>query len=154
MFLDQGLYVTQFLHAYGFSNTCPVSTPTSGAILNKEQCPTEASEKKSMALYPYRQIVGSLRYLEHCTRPDIAFALNRLSRYQANPGLAHWNELKHLVRYVAGTRHHGICFGRDCYPQHLLMNHDLFGLLECFVDSDYAADLAADCTVDLSLIHI
>ena len=140
MFLDQELYVTQFLHAYGFSNTRPVSTPTSGAILNKEQCPTEASEKKSMALYPYRQIVGSLRYLEHCTRPDIAFALNRLSRYQANPGLAHWNELKHLVRYVAGTKHHGISFGRDCYPQHIAMNHDLSGPLTCFVDSDYAAD--------------
>ena len=140
IFLDQELYVIQFLHAYGFSQVRPASTPTSGAPLSKNQCPVEASEKEAMARHPYRQIIGSLRYLEHCTRPDIAFALNRLSRYQANPGLPHWNELKHLVRYVAGTSHHGICFGADCYPQHALMDHDLSGPLECFVDSDHAAD--------------
>ena len=140
VFLDQELYITDFLHAYGFSAVRPAATPTSGSQLSKSQCPIEQSEKDAMSKHPYRHIIGSLRYLEQCTRPDIAFALNRLSRYQVNPGLPHWNELKHLVRYVAGTRHHGILFGKNSYPQHAALQYDLSGPLECFVDSDHAAD--------------
>ena len=139
-FLDQERYVIDMLHLYGFTNLRAASTPTSGTILTKEMCPIEQSEKDAMAKMPYRQIVGSLRYLEQCTRPDISFALNRLSRFQVNPGQAHWTELKHLVRYVSGTRAYGLLYGKDGYPQHAVFNHDLSGPLECFVDSDHAAD--------------
>ena len=139
-FLDQERYVIDMLHLYGFNTLRPVSTPTSGTILTKEMCPVEQGEKEAMAKVPYRQIVGSLRYLEQCTRPDISFALNRLSRYQVNPGQAHWTELKHLVRYVSSTRSYGLLYGKDGYPQHAVFNHDLSGPLECFVDSDHAAD--------------
>ena len=93
-----------------------------------------------MSKVPFRQILGSLRYLEQCTRPDISFALNRLSRYQVNPGQVHWKELKHLVRYVAATKSYGLMYGKDAYPQHRLLDHDLSGPLECFVDSDHGAD--------------
>ena len=108
--------------------------------LTKDQQPVEQSEKDAMSKHPFREIIGSLRYLEQCTRPDISFALNRLSRYQSNPGLKHWQELKHLCRYVAGTKSHGIMYGKDVYPQHKALEHDLSGPLQCFVDSDHAAD--------------
>lgn len=140
IFLDQSLYIDDFLHMYGFKDVRPVATPTSGHPLSKTQCPVEQSEKDAMAKHPFRNIIGSLRYLEQCTRPDISFALNRLSRYQINPGLPHWNELKHLVRYVASTKKHGILFGKNGYPMHATLQHDLSGPLECFVDSDHAAD--------------
>ena len=140
IFLDQSLYIEDFLHMYGFKDVRPVATPTSGHPLSKTQCPVEQSEKDAMAKHPFRNIIGSLRYLEQCTRPDISFALNRLSRYQINPGLPHWNELKHLVRYVAATKNYGILFGKNGYPMHATLQHDLSGPLECFVDSDHAAD--------------
>ena len=91
---------------YGFIDLRPVSTPTSGLPLSKDQQPVEQSEKDAMKKHPYRHVIGSLRYLEQCTRPDIFFALNRLSRCQSNPGLPHWQELKHLCRYIAGTQAH------------------------------------------------
>ena len=139
-FLDQEPYVIDLLHLYGFDKCRPAAQPTSGLPLSKEQQPIEQSGKDAMKLHPYREIVGSLRYLEQCTRPDISFALNRLSRYQANPGLPHWQELKHLCRYVSATRSYGIMFGKDVYPMHKKLGHDLSGPLECFVDSDHAAD--------------
>ena len=139
-FLDQERFVVDLLHLYGFENLRPVATPCSGTHLSRDQCPIEQSEKDAMSKVPFRQILGSLRYLEQCTRPDISFALNRLSRYQVNPGQVHWKELKHLVRYVAATKSYGLMYGKDAYPQHRLLDHDLSGPLECFVDSDHGAD--------------
>ena len=140
MFLDQEPYVKDFLHMYGFTTLRPASTPTSGLPLSKNQQPVEQSEKDAMSKHPYRHVIGSLRYLEQCTRPDISFALNRLSRYQSNPGLPHWQELKHLCRYIAGTQSYGVIYGKDVYPMHKKLQHDLSGPLTCFVDSDHAAD--------------
>ena len=34
---------------------------------------------------PYAPVVGSLMYAQVCTRPDIAFAVGVLGRYQSDP---------------------------------------------------------------------
>jgi hypothetical protein len=57
-----------------------------------------------MAAYPYCQLVGSLMYLAIATQPDIAHAVQHLSQFLANPGLAHWKAAIHVVKYLKGTR--------------------------------------------------
>ena len=37
----------------------------------------------------YSRIIGSLMYIMNCTRPDIAYAVSKLSRYTSNPGEDH-----------------------------------------------------------------
>ncbi|KAL0286312.1 UNVERIFIED_CONTAM: Retrovirus-related Pol polyprotein from transposon TNT 1-94 [Sesamum angustifolium] len=41
---------------------------------------------------------------EVCTRPDIAFAVGMLGRYQSNPGIEHWKAAKKVMRYLQGTK--------------------------------------------------
>ncbi|XP_059306183.1 secreted RxLR effector protein 161-like [Lycium ferocissimum] len=43
----------------------------------------------------YASLIGSLRYVTDCTRPDIAYAVGVLSRFTSNPGFsdADWNTL-------------------------------------------------------------
>ncbi|GAV86709.1 hypothetical protein CFOL_v3_30135 [Cephalotus follicularis] len=43
-------------------------------------------------------------YAQVCTRPDIAFAVGLLGRYQSNPGHDHWVATKKVLRYLKGTR--------------------------------------------------
>ena len=45
----------------------------------------------------YRKVVGSLQYLL-ITRPDIAFAINKLSQYMHCPTTDHWSFVKRLLR--------------------------------------------------------
>lgn len=57
----------------------------------------------------YRKIVGGLQYL--ClTRPDIAFAVNKISQYIHSPHDVHWTIVEHMLRYVKGTLDCGLWF--------------------------------------------
>jgi hypothetical protein len=56
----------------------------------------------------YSQIVGSLMYLASATRPDISFAVSKLSRFMSNPGINHWHVLERVMRYLCDTMSYGI----------------------------------------------
>ena len=53
---------------------------------------------------PYASVVGSLMYAQVCTRPDIAFIVGMLGRYQSNPSIDHWRAAKKVMRYLQGTK--------------------------------------------------
>ena len=48
------------------------------------------------------------------TRPDIAYAVSRLSRYTHNPSDNHWIALKCLLKYLKGTIDWGLRY--DKFP--------------------------------------
>ena len=74
-----------------------VSTPAEGAKFSKDG-PNSSDEKAEMSSVPYRSLIGSLMYLANTTRPDIAFAVNRLARCVENPSKAHWVAAKRVLR--------------------------------------------------------
>jgi hypothetical protein len=68
-----------------------------------------------------------LLYLSINTRPDIAFAVSQVARFNANPKQSHATAIKTLVRYLKGTRH----LGTVIKPTGSLS-------LDLFVDADFA----------------
>ena len=64
-----------------------------------------------MKSVPYAPAIGSLMYAMVATRPDISHAVGVVSRFMHNPGRSHWNAVKHVFRYLAGTKDHDILFG-------------------------------------------
>ncbi|OXA41630.1 Copia protein [Folsomia candida] len=77
----------------------------------------------------YQELVGALLFISRCMRPDIAFALNKLSRYFQCFEEKHWNAAKQVVRYLVTTSTHAISYPRGVQ---LTMNG--------FSDADYASD--------------
>jgi hypothetical protein len=55
--------------------------------------------------------IGSLLYAAVITRPDIAFAVSRLARFNTNPGLIHHAEADRAIHYLISTRHLALQFG-------------------------------------------
>ncbi|XP_074327445.1 secreted RxLR effector protein 161-like [Apium graveolens] len=49
-------------------------------------------------------------YLTNNTRPDIAFVVNLLARFSFDPTKRHWDEIKHIFRYLRGTIDLGLFF--------------------------------------------
>ena len=76
----------------------------SNAKLNKTQSPSTEAEIAEMSRIPYASAVGSIMYSMTCTRPDVAFALSMVSRYQGNPGRAHWIAVKNILKYLRRTK--------------------------------------------------
>ena len=80
------------------------STPLEpGSKLDASQQPTTIAGKFEMVDVPYRSAIGSLMYLSTCTRPDISAAVSELSKFSQNPGMAHWEGVKIVMRYVSGN---------------------------------------------------
>ena len=76
----------------------------------------------------YRKIVGKLQWLQVTVRPDITFAVHRLSVHVANPSAKEMVAAKRVLRYLNGTRSRGIEIRGG-------------GRLVAFVDSDWGACL-------------
>lgn len=73
---------------------------------------------------PYRELVGNLVYLTNTTRLDLAFIVNALSHFNANPRKIHWKAAKHTLKYLIGTCSLGIAYIKFDKP------------LPAYVDSD------------------
>jgi hypothetical protein len=82
-----------------------------------------------MSRVPYSSAVGSLMYAMVCSRPDLAHALSVVSRFMANPGKEHWKAVQWIFRYLRGTSHACLQFGKS--------RDGIIG----YVDSDFAGDL-------------
>ena len=87
--------MTNVLERFNMSKAKPIgfALPTN-CKLNARQCPKGEKDKAEMRRVPYASAVGSLMYAMVCTRPDIAFAVETVSRYMSNPGREHWTAVK------------------------------------------------------------
>ncbi|XP_071725574.1 secreted RxLR effector protein 161-like [Rutidosis leptorrhynchoides] len=58
----------------------------------------------------YSRAIGSLMYAMISTRPGIAFAVGKLSRYTSNPSSVHWQALNRVFKYLKGTMDYGLFY--------------------------------------------
>ncbi|XP_019091190.1 PREDICTED: uncharacterized protein LOC109128754 [Camelina sativa] len=133
MHLMQRKYIHDLLLKTNMSDAKLVSTPlsttpkltlTSGAPL------ADPSQ--------YRSVVGSLQYLSF-TRPDLSYAVSRLSQFMHRPTQDHWQAAKRVLRYLAGTSTHGIYLHASS-PNSLHCFSTSPVKLHGFSDADWAGD--------------
>ena len=84
-----------------------------GIAFSQNQCPKTPQEKEDMKSIPYASAVGSLIYAMLCTRLDIYYVVGVMSRFQSNPGPNHWIMVKHILKYLRGTRDYILVYSSD-----------------------------------------
>lgn len=111
----QTKFARTILKRFRMEECTPAETPIAeGTVLTTADCPVPGSkEEEYMKNVPYLEAIGSLMYLMLGTRPDLAFAIGKLSRFGNNPGTTHWNLLKRVISYVKGTLNYSITLGGD-----------------------------------------
>jgi len=64
----------------------PVTSLLTGHFkLFSKQCP-QSKEEEEISQVPHASAVGSLMHAMVCTRPDLAYAVNIVSRFMSNSG--------------------------------------------------------------------
>jgi hypothetical protein len=81
--LLQSHYVENVLSRFGFSDCDPAPTPYDPSMLLRK------NRRIARDQLTYSQIIGSLMYLASATRPDISYAVSKLSRFVSKPGDDH-----------------------------------------------------------------
>ncbi|WJZ99453.1 hypothetical protein VitviT2T_017897 [Vitis vinifera] len=108
LILSQSHYVDKILGKFDKDNSGVARTPVDVTLhLSK-------NKSESVSQVEYSRIIGSLMYLMSCTRPDIAYAVSKLSRYTSNPGAKHWQGIIRVLKYLRFTRDYGLHYTR--YP--------------------------------------
>lgn len=85
--LDQGRYILDILNRFGMADCNPICTPRD---THTKLSVSEVSEENSLVgKVPFQEAVGSLLYVAQCTRRDISFAVNDVSRFNNNHSAIH-----------------------------------------------------------------
>uniref|UniRef100_A0A2N9HE87 Reverse transcriptase Ty1/copia-type domain-containing protein n=1 Tax=Fagus sylvatica TaxID=28930 RepID=A0A2N9HE87_FAGSY len=124
LFLSQHKYVRELLAKTSMSGAKDVSTPLSTTQTLQLLDGTAAVDSSE-----FRRILGSLQYLS-LTRPDISFAVNKLSQFMHKPTSTHWTATKRLLRYLKQTIFHGIQITNAGTP-----------VLRTYSDADWAGNI-------------
>jgi hypothetical protein len=122
LFVHQHKYVSDLLHKFQMTDCKAAPTP----IATTPPLSTDHDDALSDPT-PFRSLVGALQNATF-TRPDIAFAVNRVCQFMHKPSTIHFVAAKRILRYLKGTLHKGIFF----QPRPLA--------LTAFTDVDWAGD--------------
>ena len=121
--ISQGPYIDTVLAQFQMQDANPILTPLNKMV--KLTVPTRSKDRPTINIL-YAKAIISIMYAVLRTQPKIAFAIQHLSQFTTSYGPEHWTAVKHMLRYLKGTRDGGIIFRQEA------------GLnLEIFTDVDY-----------------
>jgi hypothetical protein len=133
--IDQESYSEDILRRFsflldGFENKS-FSTPMERDLKLSNQDFDNMTDKQMKLVrdFPYQNIIGALLYLAIHTRPDLAFTVNYLSRFNHRPTFKACKAVIRVLIYLRDTKSKGLLYSDD----------DLN--LTCLSDSDWAGDI-------------
>ena len=105
--LSQAGYIDKVLEWFSIQNSKKGLLPFRyGVPLSDDQRPPTLEEENMIKQIPYASAVRSLMYVMLCTRPNICYSVDMVSRYQSNPRPKHWQTVKHILKYLQRTRNY------------------------------------------------
>ena len=123
LILSQSHYVDKILDKFSNDDSGLARTPIDVNLHMSK------NRGESVSQLEYSWVIGSLMYLMSCTRPDIPYAVSKLSRYTSNPNGDHWKGIVRVLRYLRYTRDYGLHYTR--YP----------AVLEGYSDANWISDV-------------
>ena len=122
MHLSQAQYIKELLRRTNMLHAKSQPTPVTSSL---QQDSSEPFQDPSM----YRSVVGALQYIL-ITRPELSYSINRVCHFMHDPKLHHWQAVKRILRYLAGTSNFGL----------LLKRQSLSSIIG-FSDADWGVDV-------------
>jgi len=134
--VDRNFFFPDVLKRFGMQDANLAPTP----LCHKTRLDIEMSNDREADSAVYQSITGSLMYAATSTRPDIAYAVAALCRYNSKRYVTHMTAAKRVLRYLKGTADIGLVFPSAMESGTSASNST--GILHGYTDSDFAGDRA------------
>lgn len=101
-YLSQSHYIESVINKFKHLNIkdCSIPLDPSSKLMK--------NDGREIAQLEYASAIASLMYAVQCTRPDIAFAISKLSRFTSNPSNDHWKAIGRVLGYLKKTKNLGL----------------------------------------------
>ena len=109
VFIDQHKYIQEILSEYNLLSDCK---GRSAPIAESNEDGTGSGEVE-VDQTKYQRAVGQLLYLTISTRPDLSFAICKVSQTNKNPKKKNWNNVTHILRYLYKTKDLRIVYSKN-----------------------------------------
>ncbi len=136
LLLMQPSYIMDILQKYQVSSC------------ESDPCPKiqhdENEQYSAETLRAAQQITGEILWIQTRTRPDLSYVVGAMSRWlHKRPGYV--VQLgQHVLKYLAGTTHYGLCYGvcdpMDWNPEDGLQTAPSMDQVDVFVDSSFSLE--------------
>lgn len=139
IYIDQVPYLEKVLHRFGMQNSKTAPTPLPSGYMpleNKSRPDPELRQR-------FQGVIGSLLYIMIGTRPDIAYAVTKLSQFSANPSQEHLDKVLYICRYLVGTKNYALVFDGPSQQ----------GLI-AYADADWAGDLTTCWSISGNILKL
>ncbi|CAL1279045.1 unnamed protein product [Larinioides sclopetarius] len=92
------------LETFNMKDAKAAATPLDLNLKYSRKENMQSNNKIEGTEFPYRQTIGSLLYLACGTRPDLAYASTFMSQFNEVYKEEPWRGVKHILRYLQGTK--------------------------------------------------
>ncbi|GJU48249.1 zinc finger, CCHC-type containing protein [Tanacetum coccineum] len=102
--ITQSHYIEKILKKSNREDCSPVSTPID--LVDK----LKPNTGKPVDQLEYSRAIGGLMFAMTSTRPNIAYAVGRLSRFTSNPSRQYWKAITRVFKYLRCTMNYGLSY--------------------------------------------
>lgn len=133
LFLSQSNYVDKILAELEMSNNMKaVHNPATADDMTTPLDNTTPRQLNTQEHKRFRQIIGKLSYIAQTTRPDIAYSVNLLTHYLAQPYHHHLTASIKILKYLNIHKDNCLVFGKHSYNDINQMH------IKVYSDANYA----------------
>ena len=129
------------------------SVPTRSLPLNPIlfEPPKEGEEVTPSQLQKYQSLVGSLLYINRCTRPEISIQVNLLGRRTSRASHNNIQAAMHVLRYLASSKEKGITIRQA--PSGTKTPQENKGAIKAYADASYGGEQAKSQSGNLVMLN-
>ena len=140
IFIGLSDYITKLYQKYQHLITLNGTYRTPMAVntrLSKILTPPTEEERIYMTSVPYREIVGGLLWCSLICRPDLAFAVNQVAKFNSDPRIQHWEALQRILLYAYQNKDWGIQY---LGPKDVNQQYDPIINFGSWADANFSTD--------------
>jgi hypothetical protein len=126
----QDSYIEKMAKSYNLDQGASFKTP-----LATEEIEPNPDQATPQDVHSYQSRIGSTTYPTTITRPDAAYATNKLAQHLLNPSPSHIAAANRVIRYLDATRYLAIECSQSAGISQVTPD------FECCADAAYADDI-------------